>query len=164
MNDLALLAASKLSRARSLICCLTLAGVLAIKFSSLTFWESLTAYNIAVVAVLAASITIVTLSIKLARQSRTARAQSIAIAVVATLCCALPVAMIYFAQLGHGDLVFENHVLIVPEHARWRLGYFNVPLGFTYMADILLLALCSMVSAASTSALKRAAAQHQVNC
>lgn len=146
-----------------MVCCLTLAGVLAIKFSSLTFWESLPAYNVAVVAVIAGSITIVTLSIMLSRHSRTARVRSIFVAILAMLSCALQFAMLYFAHVGHADLVFEGHILVIPEHARWRLGYFNVPLGLTYLADMSVLVLCWAISAASTSALKRAAAQRRVN-
>ncbi|WP_378740737.1 hypothetical protein [Nocardia brasiliensis] len=163
MNDAALLPISRLSGARSLICWLTLAGVLAIKFSSLTFWKSLAAYNVAVAAVIAGSITIVTLSILLARRSRTARVRSTFVAILAILSCALQFAMLYFAHMGHTDLVFEGHILVIPEHARWRLGYFNVPLGLTYLADILVLVLCWAISAASTSALKRTAAQRRIN-
>ncbi|PXX66366.1 hypothetical protein DFR70_103114 [Nocardia tenerifensis] len=70
------------------------------------------------------------------------------------LSCALQAAKIYFAHLGHADLVFDNHVLTIPEHARWRLGYYNVPLGITYGAEILLLALCLTLSAVATASLK----------
>lgn len=73
------------------------------------------------------------------------------LATLAVASCLLQVAKIYFAAVGHRDLVFQDHVLVDP---RGSLAYFNIPLVVTYTADIVLWFVCLLLSMASTAVFK----------
>ncbi|WP_327093904.1 hypothetical protein OIE68_27220 [Nocardia vinacea] len=97
------------------------------------------------------SVVVAVFSVALVRQSRIVRAISVLLAILATTSCLLQVAKIYFAAVGHRELVFQDHVVVNP---RGLLGYFNIPLVLTYTADIALWFVCLLLSMASTAAFK----------
>jgi hypothetical protein len=151
VDTVALLGAPNLSRARSAICLVSLVCVVALRLSSLPMRESLAAHTVATLGIAGCSIAVVSLSVTMVVRSRVARAVSVCIAVFGALSCMLQVAKVYFAAVGHRDLIFDNHVLVNP---RGSLVYFNIPLVLTYTADIVLWAVCLLLSVASTAALR----------
>ncbi|WP_330250479.1 hypothetical protein OG874_30180 [Nocardia sp. NBC_00565] len=151
MDTVALLTAANLSRARSAVCVFALVGVVTLRLSSLPTRESLVAHTAATSGIAVFSVAVALFSVVLVLRSRIARAVSVLLATLAVASCLLQVAKIYFAAVGHRDLVFQDHVLVDP---RGSLAYFNIPLVVTYTADIVLWFVCLLLSMASTAVFK----------
>ncbi|MGV9819513.1 hypothetical protein [Nocardia xishanensis] len=139
-----------LSTVRSAIYLLALIAAVAVRFSSLPVRESLAPHTAATLGTAIFSAAAVSISVLLAIRSATARHISVILAALATLSCALQVAKIHFATVGHRELVFDDHVLVAP---RGSLAYFNLPLVVTCSADIVLLFIGLALSMASAAAL-----------
>ncbi|MGW4738246.1 hypothetical protein [Nocardia xishanensis] len=160
MGTVESLSPSKLSTARSATCLLALIAEVSVRFSRLPIRESLAPHTAATIGTALLAATAVFLSVMLAIRSGVGRQVSVILAILAAVSCLLQVAKLYFAAVGHHDLVFEDHVLVAP---RGSLTYFNVPLVLIYTADIVLWFVSLPLSMACTSAYRRRTADRHIN-